>query len=67
MPKLSGGYRLVLEGDNSQSASDPESLERILVAFDERVAAGVFHPDSGQRLLVLSDEEWLWRRRDMSS
>jgi len=62
MAKEQVNYRLVLDAGNIQTASEPAPLGKILAAFDEQVAKGVFRPNSGRRLLVVLDDEWASRR-----
>jgi hypothetical protein len=53
-------YRLVYQADDSApTASQPQPLIRLLAAFNEQVAAGGFGRDSGRRLSVMSEHDWV--------
>jgi hypothetical protein len=52
-------YRVVVRGEGGGlRAWSAQTRTQALARFGQRVAAGGFSPLSGQRLMVLSEEEW---------
>ncbi|WP_345636074.1 hypothetical protein [Rugosimonospora acidiphila] len=51
-------YRVVLRGDGVVRAWPAQTRAQALARFAERVEAGEFSPWDGQRLMVVSEEEW---------
>ncbi len=52
-------YRVVLRGEGGGlRAWSAQTRNQALARFGQRVAAGGFSPWNGQRLMVLSEEEW---------
>ncbi|GIH20855.1 hypothetical protein [Rugosimonospora africana] len=52
-------YRVVLRGEGGGvRAWSAQTRNQALARFGQRVAAGGFSPWDGQRLMVVSEEEW---------